>query len=244
MRSTGRLLAAVAIAIAAATVAWTLGAGARRDEIERAEAHARQLEHQRDSLLVAIGGRDSLQAVLVHERGQLDSAAARLRDSVRLLDSARAEARLTVRAIRTVGALQARLRAAFPQLGRSGWGLTSIPIDRRDTVGIQYLLVPAWFAETFVIDRANAKSWRAQKDKLLAVDSLRLAVSALQDSVTRLVSANADAYRTGYQAAYTGYQDVSRHYVKELKKPRFGFGSTIGLLAAAGAGVVIGGAVR
>jgi hypothetical protein len=110
---------------------------------------------------------------------------------VAALERRRAAGQLSVRRLRTVGALQHRLRAAFPELGDSAWGLTTVALDPRDTIGIEYLLVPAWFAETFVIDHANAESWRAQKDQLLVVDSLRLAVTALQDSVTRLLAATA-----------------------------------------------------
>jgi hypothetical protein len=72
------------------------------------------------------------------------------------------------------------------------------------------------------------------------VDSLRLAVTALQDSVTRLLAATAEAYQSGYQAAYAGYQDPSRRYVTELRKPRIRLGSALGLLGAAGVGVVVG----
>jgi hypothetical protein len=109
-------------------------------------------------------------------------------------------------------------------------------MDVRDTVGIEYLMVPAWFAETFVIDHANAESWRAQKDRLLAVDSLRLAVAALQDSILALEAANAHAYQSGYQSAYADYQDLSARYVAELRKPKITLGRSIGLFAAAGAG--------
>ena len=111
-----------------------------------------------------------------------------------------------------------------------------VPLEDGDTLGLEYLLVPAWFAETFVIDHANAQSWRAQKDRLLAVDSLRLVITALQDSVTRLEAANARAY----QAAYAGYRDLSQRYIAELKKPRIRLGSVIGLLGAVGVGVVVG----
>ena len=125
----------------------------------------------------------------------------------------------------------------------SAWGLTTLPFEDGDTLGLEYLMVPAWFAETFVIDHANAESWRTQKDHLLAVDSLRLVVTALQDSVTRLVAANASAYQSGYQAAYTGYQDLSKRYVAELKEPRIRIGSALGLLGAAGLGMVVGRAI-
>jgi hypothetical protein len=59
-------------------------------------------------------------------------------------------------------ALQTRLRAAFPELGSAGWGLATLPFEEGDTLGLEYLLVPAWFAETFIIDHANAASWRAE----------------------------------------------------------------------------------
>jgi hypothetical protein len=146
--------------------------------------------------------------------------------------------------VRTVGALQDTLRAVFPELGEAGWGLATVPLDDGDTLGIEVLMVPAWFAETFAIDRANADSWREQKDGLLAVDSLQLRVAQLQDSVTTLERANRIAYETGYQAAYADYDDLSRRYVAELRKPRVTLGRTIGLVAAVGAGVVLGAVVR
>ncbi len=145
--------------------------------------------------------------------------------------------------VRTTGQLQARLRTAFPEFASAPVGLTTLPLDDGDTLGLEYLLVPAWFAETFIIDHDNAASWRAQKDRLLAVDSLRLAVSALQDSVTRLEAANAAAYRSGYDAATAGYRNLSARYIAELEKPRFSFRSALGLLGAAGVGVMIGRAV-
>jgi hypothetical protein len=214
-----------------------------RKAIARAEAEAARLGTERDSIVAAVRQREREQAALVVEREAYETEAARLRDSVTALERRRAAQQLTVRRIRTVGALQDRLRAAFPELGDAGWGLTTVPLDDGDTLGLEYLLVPAWFAETFVIDHANAESWRAQKDKLLAVDSLRLVVNALQDSVTRLEAANAAAYQAGYQTAYAGYRELSERYVAELKKPRIRLGSVLGLIGAAGVGVVIGSVV-
>lgn len=72
------------------------------------------------------------------------------------------------------------------------------------------------------------------------MDSLRLVVSAPQDSVTRLVVANAAAYGAGYRAGYAGHQDLSQRYVAELKQPHIRLGLALGLLGAAGAGVALG----
>jgi hypothetical protein len=50
------------------------------------------------------------------------------------------------------------------------------------------------------------------------------------------LSGGRGAARAGDQAAYTGYQDLSKRYVAELKKPRIRLGSALGLLGAAGVG--------
>lgn len=217
--------------------------GRRGEAIAEARAEATRLVQERDSLVAAVEERDREQSALISEREALEAQAADLRQSVVQLERRRAQRQLTVRQIRTVGALQERLRAAFPELGESAWGLTTVPLEGGDTLGLEYLLVPAWFAETFVIDRSNAASWRTQKDQLLAVDSLRLVVSVLQDSVTALEAANRDAYEAGYQTAYANYQDLSRRYVAELNKPRIKLPSVIGIVGAAGIGVVIGRAI-
>ena len=214
--------------------------GGQRKAIAQAQAAASHFRLQRDSLVTAVNDRERQKAAFERERVMLVAEANRLRDSIPALERRRAKEQLTVRTIRTTGALQDRLRGAFPELGSTAWGLSTLPFEDGDTLGLEYLLVPAWFAETFIIDHANSASWRAQKDVLLGVDSLRLAIGALQDSVTRLVAANAAAYEAGYQTAYANYQDLSRRYVAELSKPRIKLPSIVAIVGAAGIGVVIG----
>ena len=76
------------------------------------------------------------------------------------------------------------------------------------------------------------------------MDSLRLAVATLQDSVLRLEAANAAAYATGYDAASASYQDLSRRYIAELQKPRIRLPSIVGLVGAAGVELVVGRVIR
>ena len=235
MRKAFLLLAAIGLGL---VVFWAVGGN--REAIARAQAEAAALASQRDSLMRVVRQRERQEAALTIQRETHEAEVTRLRDSVIALERRRAAAQLSVRQLRTVGALQDRLRAAFPELGESAWGLTTLPFDGGDTLGLTYLLVPAWFAETFVIDHANAASWRAQKDGLLAVDSLRLTVIALQDSITGLLAANADAYQTGYQAAYTAYQDLSNRHIAELRKPRIRLGSALGIVGAVAVGLVVG----
>lgn len=170
----------------------------------------------------------------------------RRRTYLRLADPEPGAPRRNSACARSARWVRSRTGSARPSPSWATWGvgLTTVPLEDGDTLGIEYLMVPAGFAETFAIDHANAASWRAQKDQLLAVDSLRLVVTSLQDSILRLEAANARAYQAGYQAAYAGYRDLSRRYVAELKKPRIKLGSAIGLLGAAGVGVVIGRTIR
>jgi len=233
----------VLIALIVVVLLFVNSFGGRGEAIAAVRAEGAQFERQRDSLITLVNARDRQQSALLIQRESLEAQATHLRASLVHLEQQRVDQRLTVRTIRTTGQLQARLRTAFPEFARAPVGLTTLPLDDGDTLGLEYLLVPAWFAETFIIDHQNAASWRAQKDRLLAVDSLRLAVSALQDSVLVLEAANAAAYRSGYDAATAGYRDLSARYIAELEKPRFSLRSALGLLGAAGVGVMIGRAV-
>jgi hypothetical protein len=240
MRS--KVLPVILLVVAVASVLDAFHSSARK--IARAQADAARLVRERDSLHAAVRERDRRQIALTAERDAHRAHADRLRDSVRIIERRRAERQVTLRHVRTVGALQDTLRAVFPELGDAGWGLATVPLDVADTLGIEVLLVPAWFAETFAIDRVNAESWWEQKDRLLTVDSLQRTVAQLQDSVTHLAQANRLAYETGYRAAYAGYQDLSQRYVTELKRPRVSLSAALGVVAAAGVGFVLGSVIR
>ena len=237
-----KTIALILLALAAVSVINSFRANAGR--IAGARADAERLASERDSLRAAVRERDERQIALLAERDAHVAEAARLRDSVTALERRRAARQLTLRQVRTMGALQDTLRAAFPELGEAGWGVATVPLDDGDTLGLEVLVVPAWFAETFVIDHANAESWRAQRDRLLEVDSLVTLVVVLQDSVAALERASRLAYEAGYRGAYAGYQELSARYVAELRKPRVTLGRTVGLVAAVGAGVVLGAVVR
>jgi uncharacterized small protein (DUF1192 family) len=215
------------------------------DEVARVQAEVQSLEREKDSIQAIVATNVAAQEVLQLTRESKDAEAAALRDHVDRLERERHASALTVRRIRKTSALQARLDSTFPEMARSNWGLTTIPYEPGDTLGLEYFVIPAWFTETFLIDHENAESWREQKDKLLTVDSLRVQVATLQDSIARLHASNTFALQTGYDNAASEYREMSTRYMTELRKPRLSLGSTVGLcLGAAGAGVVIGTLVR
>ena len=233
-----RLIPLIAAALVVAVLVKAM-AGDRR-AVARAVREAQALAHERDSLLAVVQKTELQRTALTLQRRSRETVIDGLLDSLAVLERDRAAAQLTIREIRTTSALMDRLRAAFPELGDSAWGLTTVPLEPGDTLGIEYLMVPAWFAETFVIDRANAASWHAQKQKLASVDSLRVAVTALQDSIAQLDRAAAVAYAAGYQSAYDSYGVLSQRYIAQLQRPRFSLGSALTFILGAGTGLVVG----
>jgi hypothetical protein len=232
------IAATLVITVAIAALARAM-LGDRR-AVARAVSEAQALAGERDSLLTVVRETERQRAALALERQSRETVIAGLLDSLDALERDRAAAQLGVRQIRTTSALMDRLRAAFPELGDSAWGLTTVPLEPGDTLGLEYLMVPVWFAETFAIDRANAASWRAQKQKLESVDSLRLTVTALQDSIAQLDRAAALAYSAGYQSAYDSYGALSQRYIAQLERPRFSLGSALNFILGAGTGLVVG----
>ena len=210
------------------------------EETGRVRAQVESIQSERDSIDALVATHSELQQILRDTIELKESEADSLRARVAAVEQQRLADKITVRGLRKTSALQARLEATFPEMVGSAWGVTTIPLEPGDTLGLEYFVIPVWFTETFIIDHLNAESWLAQRDELLEVDSLRLLVSALQDSVVTLHAQNTLALQTGYDNATTTCTDLSTRYVAELRKPRFSLGSTVGLcLGAAGAGAVI-----
>ncbi len=231
----------VVVVVLMLAVGYLVGRFQEKTEIARVEGVVHRLEREKDSIQAFVTANTAVQESLALSREDKEAEIAVLRDHVDVLESERQTSALTVRSIRKTSDLQARLNSTFPEMARSNWGFTTIPFEPGDTLGIEYFMIPAWFTESFIIDHENAESWREQKDKLLAVDSLRVFVAALQDSIATLHSQNTLALQTGYDQASSEFRNLATRYIAELRKPRFSLGSTIGLtLGAAGAGVLIG----
>jgi len=246
MRKNAFVAAAITLLASSLWGLWSLFGflGQNRAAIAKAQAESAGLATSRDSLVHVIEARERVVRSLGLHNDSLESLARWWRDSANTLERDRAAAQLAVRETDSIAALKAELRANYPELNDSTLRLVQLPIAKGDTLGIQYLMIPAWFAETFVIDHQNAESWRNQRDRLAAADSLELLVTTLGDSIARLEQANAESYDSGYQAAYALYQSLSNKYVAELKKPRFKIGSTVGFVLGAGAGWIVGQTIR
>lgn len=235
----GAVVVAIILALTVAHLWTRLGAEAA---IARAETEARMLSEQRDSILSIVARNDSLQRELSLVRTSLEAEADVLRDRIAMLESERVETQLTIRRLRRSDELQARFASTFPEMAASNWGVTEV-VDEVEGVGIEYLMVPLWFSETFLIDHENAEAYRAQTESYASLVGVQDRVVVLQDSVISLERQSRDAYQLGYDNAFTLYQNLNREHIDLLRQPRISLGIPGGLLTAAGAfglGAILG----
>jgi len=198
-------------------IAYFGGLWQNKEKIHAAELEMEKLRSMRDSLQTVVAYRDSLENLIGEQISTKKDEAQALRQEVNRLENERKEKQFTVRSLRKKEDLQNKFKETFPEVANSDWGVTEV-FNEQYGVGIEYLLIPLWFNETFIIDHNNSKLYQAQKDKLLLVDSLNQFVIVLQDSVLVLEKLNRKAYENGYNTAYTKYEDLNEKYISELQK--------------------------
>lgn len=217
-----------------------------RGKIAQLQTEQAALSRQRDSILAYARVRDSLQFLLKDSVHALTVQTAALRDTVRALEVSRRAAVMSIRHLRQTPELQARVAQVFPEVARSSrWGITEL-YDEQQRVSLEYIVFPAWFAETFMIDHENAENYRQQVGKLAQVDTLNMQVFQLKDSVLVLETQKSVAFRAGYDSASTRYDALNADYIAYLKNPKVGlkFPGWIALVGSAAVGVVVGAAIK
>ncbi|MGH7527828.1 MAG: hypothetical protein ACREMX_14115 [Gemmatimonadales bacterium] len=240
------IMVAIVAAILAFGFTYVLARFRDRDAIVRAQQSMEQLRGQRDSLVRHVARLDSVQHALEGTADSLVDQTDSLRREVRELESTRQANQLSVRRIRRPADLATRIRETFPEIAGSDWGVTEIVNDRIDPpIGIQYLVVPLWFSETFLIDHQNAASYKAQTGRLTVMDSLQQQTIALKDTIIRLEQEKTEAFRVGYDSAYKKYEALNVEYINVLKNPRVAlrFPGAATLIGSAAAGALVGAAI-
>ncbi|NUO82389.1 hypothetical protein HUU05_20125 [candidate division KSB1 bacterium] len=215
-----KVLLAVSIFAVVLLVAlsYILGKSDNRAEIMRNRLELEQLRASRDSIKTVVAFKDTLQKMLQQQVHMLQSEANTLRSQVDLIEQQRAQSQLVVRQLRRPEDLEKKLRTTFPELADSDWGVTEV-YNAANQISIQYLLIPLWFSETFIIQNQNSTAYREQRDKLRLADSLGLRVSFLQDSLLVLEAQKGAAWKSGYDVAFAKYELVNAKYDSLLKRP-------------------------
>ncbi len=220
---------------------WITSRYIDQEEIFRAKNEMMQLKSTRDSIYALVALKDSLQRSLQIQVNDLQSEASTLRQQVATLERVRIDKQSGIRSIRGKEELLDTLRQTFPQIKRTL--RASEVYDPENQVFVEYLMVPLWFHETFIIEHNNSENYKQQRDKLQTVDSLNTNIIVLKDSVFHLERDKTLAFKSGYDSAYTKYEMMSQKYINLLERPpevSFGFPSWGSLVGSAAVGVIIG----
>ena len=98
---------------------------------------------------------DETRAALQTQVGDLEEQADTMRAEIEVLNRRLADTRLAVGKLRTKSGLQQRFRQSYPQLARTDWGVVDV-YDEKSKQYVEYMVVPVWMSETFIIDHENA----------------------------------------------------------------------------------------
>jgi uncharacterized coiled-coil protein SlyX len=111
---------------------------------EAAEFEAREAEFLKT--------RGELEAIVSGLEAQVDSQRAEMEVLNQRLD----DTRLSVGNLRRNTGLTARFQRSYPELARTDWGLVDV-YDESSRQWSEYLVVPLWMSETFILDHQNAR---------------------------------------------------------------------------------------
>ena len=209
------------IAVSALALLLVLGItffGARsinKERIAQLEKELVVVQARRDSIQTVVAYKDSLQNLLREQVAIKTQEADRLREDVARMEDERLGQELAVRRLDSFNAVEKRFLDTFPELSGSAMKETVM----RAGLPFTYIRMPMVATATFVIDRQDALSYRAQRDTLLALDSLQTTVIALKDSLFVLEEEKSAAYKFGYDDAFARYEALNQEYIGVLSRP-------------------------
>ncbi len=82
-----------------------------------------------------------------------------MRAKIEVLERRLAATRLTVSSMPKKPGLAQRLRTSYPDLARTAWGVIEVFDDQAQRY-VEYMAVPLWMSETFILDHRNASQCR------------------------------------------------------------------------------------
>ncbi len=95
--------------------------------------------------------RSQLEAKVHNLEAQGDS----MRGEIEVLSGSLADTRLSVGKLRKKTGLGQRLQQSYPELAQTDWGVVEV-YDDESRRYLEYMVVPLWMSETFIVDHQNA----------------------------------------------------------------------------------------
>ena len=210
-------------------------------EIIQVKQELLQIKTRRDSLLTQVGARDTIIAQFEVKETKLNNEITLLKKQRSRLETERQQALANAFRLFQKEDIMAQMQDFWPEMARSQWGFKDIH-NEEFNVDIEYFLIPTEFTTTFIQDHIDAIKYKQQLDKSMDIESLQNLVIAYKDTVIQLEKENKQAYKIGYDDAYTKYESLNQKYIKRLENPQIKLGvpALTAILGSAAAGFVAG----
>jgi hypothetical protein len=190
-----------------------------KEEILRVQTEINELQQNKTALEAKVKELDERQLELNKTIGSQTAEINVNKATIAKLEKSQADNQLKVRNLRTEDELERKFAETYPQLvSVKNFGITQIK-DQALNLTLPFYIIPAWFAETFIIEHKNMLAYKKQIDEYKANEKLYGSILTLKDTVFRLETEKVSAYKTGYDEAYGKYEKLNADYIELLKKP-------------------------
>jgi hypothetical protein len=191
-----------------------------KEELRRVETEMTALKKEKDDLTALVTTLDEEQARLEKVVVEKSNQISQNKLTIKKLEQERIDKTWQVRGLRTENELEKRFAVTFPQvINAKNFGIVKMPIKEGSPLTLPYYVIPAWFAETFIIEHNNMLLYEEEITQYKTNEVLYGNVIDLKESVVQLQSEKSVAYQEGYENAFDKYEQLNQDYIKLLKTP-------------------------
>jgi hypothetical protein len=191
-----------------------------KEELIRVESELVVLNKQKSDLADLVKSLDKKQLIMEESIEEKNNQISRNISKIDSLEKERLDKSWKIRELRNEDDLEKSFSVAFPQVtDANNFGIVQIPIEEGSSIVLPYYVIPAWFAETFIIEHNNMLAYEKEIERFNDNEALYGNVIELKESVIQLQSEKSLAYQDGYEKAFVKYEQLNQDYIKLLKTP-------------------------
>ena len=214
-----------------------------KTEILRAQTEMQALKQQHAELQVKVAGLTQQQKTFNAEIEKKNEEIKANQEKIAKLETERNENQLQVRKLRTEDQLENKFLQTYPQVAHAAnVGVSQIK-DAKTGITLPYLVLPAWFAETFISEHQTKETLAKEVAQFQQNEKLYGNVIELKNKVLVLEEEKTAAYQKGYDIAFARYEDINQKYIELLKTPpkvEFKAPTKLAMLGCSALGIAVG----
>lgn len=224
-------------------LAYVSGRYVDKKEILRAQNEMQALKQQHVAIQEKVAALTQQKQSLNAEIDSKNLLIKENQEKIAKLERERSAEQLQVRKLRTEDQLENTFLQTYPQVSHAANVGISHITDTKTGISLPYLVVPAWFSETFISEHKAKETLTKELTHYQQNETLYGSVIDLKNKVLVLEEEKSTAYQNGYENAYARYEDINQKYVDLLKIPpkaQCKMPTKLALLGCSALGIAVG----